>query len=100
MKKATGSRLSLLAGIILIFTAISQVLLATDRITIGIAASGVVGVALFAVLVSIVRGLVAEVEFYEAHDRAAASRARRSSGQRERRAGDVLQTPAYATRRG
>lgn len=74
MKEATRSRLPLLAGGILIFTATCQILLATDRITPATAASGLVGVVLFAVLVSIVRGVMAENEFYEAHERRASSR--------------------------
>ena len=72
--KASSSRLSLLAGSILVVTAISQILLATDRITIAIAASGLVGVVLFCVLVSIVREVAAEVEFDAAHKRRASSR--------------------------
>lgn len=74
MKEATRSRLPLLAGGILIFTATSQILLATDRITSATAAAGLVGVVLFAVLVSIVRGVMAEIEFYEEHDRRYGSR--------------------------
>ena len=69
MKEITRSRLAFLAGGILIFTAISQILLAADRITAATAVSGLVGVAVFGVLLSIVRGLAAETEFYEAHGR-------------------------------
>lgn len=74
MKEVTRSRLPLFASSLLIFTAISQILLATDRITGATVAAGLVGVVVFAVLVSIVRGVVAEAEFYEAHDRRARSR--------------------------
>lgn len=74
MKEVTRSRLPLLAGSILVFTAISQILLATDRITAATVASGLVGVVVFGVLVSIVRGVMAEAESYEAHDRRANSR--------------------------
>lgn len=72
--KASQSRLSLLAGSILVVTAISQILLATDRITIAIAVSGLVGVVVFCVLVSIVREVAAEIEFDAAHARRASSR--------------------------
>lgn len=72
--KASRSRLSLLASSILIATAISQVLLATDRITIAIAASGLVGVVVFGVLVSIVREIAAEVDSDTARERRTRSR--------------------------
>lgn len=72
--KASQSRLSLLAGSILVVTAISQILLATDRITIAIAASGLVGLVVFCVLVSIVREVAAEVESDAAHERRASPR--------------------------
>lgn len=72
--KASQSRLALLAGSILVVTAISQILLATDRITIAIGASGLVGVVVFCVLVSIVREVAAEIERDAAHARRAGSR--------------------------
>ena len=90
--KASRSRLSLLAGSILVVTAISQILLATDRITFGIAASGLVGVVVFCVLVSIVRKVAAEIEADDAHKRRASSRGvnvqtgQRSKGPLEKRA--------------
>ena len=71
--KASQSRLSLLAGSILVVTAISQILLATDRITVAIAASGIVGLVVFCVLVSIVREVAAEVESDAAHKRRTSS---------------------------
>jgi hypothetical protein len=74
MKDVTPSRLPLLAGAVLIFTAICQILLATDRITAATAASGLIGVVVFGFLVSIVRAVVADAEPYEAYDRRVRSR--------------------------
>ncbi len=85
--KASESRLALLAGSILVVTAISQILLATDRITGAIAASGLVGVVVFCVLVSIVREVAAEIERDAAHARRAARvGASVPAGQRTKRA--------------
>ena len=77
MKDVSPSRVPLLAGGILTFTAISQVLLANDRFATSTGASVFLGVVVFAFLVSIVRGVMADAEPYEAYDKRLQARARR-----------------------
>lgn len=76
MKQPPTSRAPLVAGSILTFTAISQILLATDRITAATATSGLLGVVIFGLLVGIVRAVIADAEPYEAYDRRLRARAR------------------------
>ena len=71
MKKLTPSRLPLLAGGILVFTGMSQVLLATDRVQAATVASGLLGLVVFGLLVHIVRAVIADAELCAACERCA-----------------------------